>query len=106
MPKVSKIQKATAEILAPAWSSLEPALQGKLKDLGHVRSTCGREGLLLRLDPGLDALHLVKEVLVSLLGGIDLVLKGGLLVREVLEECDLALQLGSNIFLSGRSRFC
>ena len=32
-PKVTKIQKATAEILAPAWSTLEPALQGKLKDL-------------------------------------------------------------------------
>lgn len=30
----SKIQKATAETLAPAWSSLEAALQVKPKDLG------------------------------------------------------------------------
>ena len=32
--KVTRIQKATAEVLAPAWSSLDQALQQKLQDLG------------------------------------------------------------------------
>ena len=33
-PKAKKIQKATAEILAPAWATLGSALQGKLQELG------------------------------------------------------------------------
>ena len=32
--KLTKIQKATGEALAPAWSSLDPALQQRLQDLG------------------------------------------------------------------------
>ena len=33
-PKMTKLQKATAEALAPTWTSLDPALQQKLQALG------------------------------------------------------------------------